>query len=397
VKGLIDPLYNGIIGFIILTWFLGKRYAGRGRTRGFVKKYRLLIACLLWAMFLGLSAAFLVDFGYFAEIHDIDNAVDAATASLEDGVNPYTEPVVPRFEKRYCPDVGWTYGTYNYLPFDLLVYAASRTMLGFMGTPMWFVATNICAAAIAWTLLQPIVRTKPMFYIPVVGTITLFYAFDNAMLTLALMAGAIYASRRLDSHPRSISLILFTLAGLTKAYALLPLGVVALYELQSGMERRDGRGLAETTISLLIGCSVALAVIIPFGIGNVLDSAVLFHTSTEARAGTSSGGTLLAEAIGSFGAYALVAGAILLASVVAGMRLRSDAERVVLAAIALLLVIPKSSYAPLTVAGLFLALWLRETADTVAASLRVMHGSKLPDEQSPRARSSPGPDGPPSD
>lgn len=369
VAGLIDPLYNGIVGFIVVIWLLGRRCAGRGRTKRFVSRFRMPIAAALWAVFLVLALAFVVQFDYFAEIHDIDDAVEAAAEGLVQGVNPYSEPIVPRFEKRYSPDVGWTYGTYNYLPFDLLVYTGARAALGFLGHPLWFVSANLAFGAVAWALFQPLVRTKHIFYVPVAGTITIFYTFDNAMLTLMLLTAALYVGRRWHWHPRLLLILLLALAGLTKAYALLPFGIVALFELQNGIAYRDKRRLAETVIALAASLTIAAALLLPFGADDVIDSALLFHTSPESREGTSSGGTLLSELMGDTEHYSLLALGTMLVPIIVGLRLRDDLERVVFASVVFLMIIPKSSYAPLTVPGLFLALWLRERADAVASAL----------------------------
>jgi len=368
VAGLIDPLYNGIVGFVFLVWMLGRRYAGRGKTRGFVQRYRLLVAVPLWSVFLALAIAFVAEFGYFADIHDIDDAVEAAAQGLMDGVNPYSEPIVPRFEKRYSPEVGWTYGTYNYLPLDLLVYTSAMAVLGALGSPVWFVAVNLAFGVAAWTILRPLVRTRLSFYVPVAGTVSIFYAFDNAMLTLLLMTAALYVSRRGRFHPRILSMLLLAAAGLTKAYALLPFGIMALFELQNCISTKDRSRLTEALVAFALALAIAVTLLVPFGTGNVLDSALLFHTSPESREGTSTGGTLLSEVMDGSESYALVALGVLLVPILIGLRLRSDLERVVLASIVFMLVIPKSSFAPLTVPGLFLALWLRERADAVASS-----------------------------
>lgn len=368
VAGLIDPLYNGIVGFVVVIWLLGRRCAGRGRTKRFVSRYRMPIAAALWAVFLVLAIAFVARFDFFAEIHDIDDAVEAAAEGLVQGVNPYSEPIVPRFQKRYSPDVGWTYGTYNYLPFDLLIYTGARAVLGFLGHPLWFVSANLAFGAVAWTIFQPLVRTRHIFYVPVAGTITIFYTFDNAMLTLMLLTMALYVGRRWHWHPRLLSIILLALAGLTKAYALLPFGIVALFELQNGIAYRDKRRLAEIVIALAASFVVAAALLLPFGADDVIDSALLFHTSPESREGTSSGGTLLSELMGDAEHYSLIALGTMLLPIILGLRFRNDLERVVFASVVFLMVIPKSSYAPLTVSGLFLALWLRERADAVASS-----------------------------
>ena len=124
-------------------------------------------------------------------------------------------------------------------------------------------------------------------------------------------------------------------------------------------------------LSTSVVAALAVLVMLPFGISNVLDAAVFFHTSESAREGTSAGGTLLAEIAIDSGYFSLIGAGVTLIAVLAGLWVRNLNDRVMLAIVAFLLIAVKSSLAPLTVAGVFLALRTREIVDErTAASLR---------------------------
>ncbi len=95
----------------------------------------------------------------------------------------------------------------------------------------------------------------------------------------------------------------------------------------------------------------------------MLDSAVFFHTSEDARMGTSYGGTLLAEIALESDYYSYAAAAMIGLALLGSLWMPNLYDRIILVTVAFLLVSVKSSLGPLTIAGLFLALRLRELAD----------------------------------
>jgi hypothetical protein len=99
---------------------------------------------------------------------------------------------------------------------------------------------------------------------------------------------------------------------------------------------------------------------LPFGIDNVIKSAVLFHLSAGARIGTSTGGTFLSELPLSDHLTTIISVALVLVSLVAAVKLRSLNNRMLLVSLVLLFVVSKSSQALLVVPGLFLVLRMRE-------------------------------------
>lgn len=357
---MIDIFYNGILAGIVLMWVIGSRRAYMGRVVSLLKQHLLAVSVVFWIVFLVFAFVFVTNFDYFDRIHDIDEAVETAAVSFEEDINPYEEYVIPRFKTRYVPGVAWTLGPYNYLPIDLFVYTGYYEALGWLGSPEWFVVTNLIFSGIAFAVLRQMLNSAWIVYTPIAGTVMLFYSFDNASLTLLLIVLSMYVYTRARWHPGPIAILLMALATLTKVFAAIPLIILVLFELQKSISARRWRLAAEVVAASAVGAVLAVLVMLPFGIQNVLDSAVFFHTSEELRIGTSCGGTLLSEiALGSE-YYSMISGAIVFASLVVGMRMRSLNDRVLLTTVFFLLVSVKSSLAPLIIAGVFLMLRLKE-------------------------------------
>jgi hypothetical protein len=363
----LDLFYNGILVVIVSIWVIGLRSAGMGRLVAALKKRATLITVLAWIAFIAFAVSFVLYFSYFEEIHDIDNAVEAAVTSLENGVNPYEEYVVPRFKGKYAPNPAWSMGPYNYLPLDLMVYVGAHETLGFLGTPVWFVVANLVFSGAALYLLRRITDVGWLSFAPFAGIVMLFYSFDNASLTLLFMIASVYARNRSKFHPEAMSIILMSLAMMTKIYAILPFAVLVLFDLQANVVAKNIRKTAEVLVAVALGAVIALLLMLPFGVSNVLDAAVFFHGSEAARVGTSTGGTLLSELTFASDYYVEITVIALAATLFAGLMLRNLNDRVLLVTVVFLLVAIKSSLAPLTVMGVFLALRLWDISCARAA------------------------------
>jgi hypothetical protein len=363
---LIDLFFTGILASIILIWVLGVRCHFIGRLATLFKRYMLIVSAVFWVGLIVFAVVFVVNFDYFDRIHDIDEAVQAAVSSYPNGINPYEEFVVPRFMGKYAPNVLWTMGPYNYLPFDLFVYVGFHEVLGWIGSPgspVWFVLTNLVLSGIAFVILRDMLKADWIVYAPIAGIVMLFYSFDNASLTLLLMVLSMFVYVRIQWHPGALAIVIMALATMTKVFAGIPLVVLVLFELQLGLKLRDWRRLGDTVVATACGAGIAILLMLPFGISTVLDAAVFFHASETLREGTSVGGTVLSEIMHESEYYSMVSAAIVFAVLVIGMRLRSLNDRVLLTITAFLMVAVKSSLAPLIVAGLFLMLRLKESAD----------------------------------
>lgn len=363
---MIDIFYNGLLAGLLLMWVIGSRRVYFGRAIAVLKRHIFVVSAFFWLAFVVFAVVFVTNLDYFDRIHDIDEAVETAVVSYEAGINPYEEYVIPRFKSRYIPSVEWTLGPYNYLPLDLVVYTGSYEVFGGLGSPEWFVVTNLMLSAAAFAVLRIILKTEWVAYAPLAGIVMLFYAFDNASLTMLLMVLAMYAYMRAQWRPGVTAIYLMALATLTKIFAAIPLVILVLFELQGQISRRRWKDVAWTAAVTAASAVTAVLIMLPFGIQNVLDSAVFFHTSEELRVGTSCGGTLLSEiALGSE-YYSMISAAIVFASLIIGMKFRSLNDRVLLTTVVFLLVSVKSSLAPLIVVGVFLMLRLREISDARA-------------------------------
>jgi hypothetical protein len=358
-----DLLFNGFLFFMVAVWLIGmvKRKSIAGLTGSLKKHGRVFVPIVVWAVFLVLCASYVVWFDQFSAAHDIPEAVDAGVIDFSHGGNPYVDKVIPRFDTQYGIDTKVDFGTYNYLPLDLMFYSGMHRALGFLGSPLWFVVSNLMLWSVAFAAFYGFVPIKLRGYIPFAGLCALFYSFDNAALTALLMVASIYSLKKLRSDRAGIvSIIIMGLAVLTKAYAVVPFIVLLMWLLGEQLRLRHREESLKLVAAGVASAAIGVIVMLPFGIMNVLNSAVFFHLSTATRAGTSVGGTALAElAMGSpYFAY-LAVGAII-AALVVSMKLRSLYDRIVLASIAFSLVSIKSSLAVLIVPGLFIVLRVRE-------------------------------------
>ncbi len=363
---MLDPMFNGFLFFMLAVWVAGmlnskfmKRFTG-----SLIRHGGMLAPSIAWVVFLAFCVSIIIWFSGFNGIHDIPTAVNAGVVDAVNSGNPYVDKVIPRFATQNGTGTNMDLGTYNYLPWDLLVYAGMHQMLGFLGFPVWFVVSNLLFWALAFGVFYEFMNTKLRGYIPFVSTCALFYSFDNAALTTLLMVGAVYALKKLRRDQAGyVALFLMAFAALTKVYAAIPFLVLFMWLLEEGRrENRTGeplRLLGTGAACVLIGVLLML----PFGFWNVLDSAVFFHLSSATRVGTSVGGTVLAEIADSSPYFVYVEVSAIAASIVASLKLKNLNDRMMLVSIVFCLVSVRSSLSLLTVPGLFLGLRIREWMD----------------------------------
>jgi len=325
---------------------------------------------ILWACLIVAAAAFVAGYDYIERSHDVDDAVEAAADSFLNGTNPYSEPVVPRFaEMGHFVLIGdqvegetvWAFGPYNYLPLDLLFYSSCYGVLGGLGSPTWFVLVNMVLAAAAMFVLNLRFRVDWPAFAPVAGLAVLFLSFDNSALTLLLMVCALHVRNRSKVLPEELSLVILGLATLTKIFAAIPLAVVLIYDLQRRIKVRDIKAVMRTVGAALACAALALVLLLPFGISDVLDSTVFIYSSGETREDRPMGGTLLSELMPDSPYYSVISIAVILVTLLLGLRLRSINDRVLLVSLAFLAVSVKSTLAPFVVPALFLSLRIWES------------------------------------
>ncbi len=384
---MIDIVYNLLIVALVVVWMLKMQFQSFRALSLWVKKHRIAVMVVLWIMFSLYVAYYVSNFHYLAEMTDVDDAVDAAVVNMLNGTNPYREPVVPRFnEMGHFSIIGggdhkptWSYGPYNYLPLDLIVYAGSYKLLGFAGLPLWFVLANVVFASIGLYLLRGVLKIDWRYYLPAAGMVVLFMSMTNTSLTLLLVCAAVRVREEPFAQKEHLSLVLFGLASLTKIFAIVPFAVLALYGMRSSISEKDWHRFGRVLASLGVCAGIATALIVPFGAVSVMDSTTFVYSAGSASGGTMAvGGSLLGELIPGSGFYTLVSMGCVLAALVLSFRFRWPVDRVLLVFVVLLLVLAKSSYSPLFLAWLFLTLRIRGLS-MVSPTRRVMSREPMSD------------------
>jgi hypothetical protein len=368
---MIDIVYNLLIIGLVVVWILKARFHGISALALWLKRHNFAVLVVLWILFSLCLAYNVLNFDKLTEETDVDDAVNAAVVNLLNGTNPYTEPVVPRFnEMGHFWLIGggdhkptWSYGPYNYLPLDLTVYAGMHKLLGSLGMPWWFVLANVVFSSIGLYLLRGVVKSGWRYYVPVAGMVILFLSLTNTSLTLLLICAALRVREEPLAQRENMSLVLFGLASLTKIFAIVPFAVLALYGVKSSISERDWHRFGRILASLGICAVIATVLLVPFGPANVINSTVFVWSAGSASDDAPPvGGSLLGALIPESEFYSLVCMACVLAALVLSFRFKLPVDRVLLVFVVLLLVIAKSSYSPLFLAGLFLTLRIRNVS-----------------------------------
>lgn len=310
-------------------------------------------------LFVILSSAFVLFFDHFEDSHDIDNAVDAATGHFLRGGNPYADEVVPRFPEIYHGSARMLVnGTYNYLPLDLLIYSGMKQVFSFLGTPYWFIAANGIFAAIAGFFYWRMTRLNPLILFPVAASIFIVFSFDNVCLTsVFILAGMMlfYKPER-TGNEMLLALLLFGLASLTKILAVVVLATFILVYAQLAIRGRS-KGFASLTAVYCMGMlGIALAIIAPFGVNNVIDSTIFFHADPALRIDTAMGGTPLYHLLGESGLFLPVFIGATAVALALSLRFGDILDRILFVEMIFLMILITASHSALVIPAILLSL-----------------------------------------
>lgn len=353
---MLEIVYILLLMALISFWILYHR-PGKVHIIGVLQRNRVWLLIALWTLFISLLVFFASFYGYMADSHDIDDAVDAAAEYVSAGGNPYTDNVVPRFpEVYYSSPRPMVNGTYNYLPLDLFTYTAMWNALSFLGSPHWFVLTNAIFSLLAAALFWYSTRIDLRILIPVAGSAFIFFSFDNVCLTAALVSAGILFLKRGGGLYYGVlpALLFFGLASLTKTYAVIVLIVFIIMLLQVQIAGKKPGSLLITVIAGLGLIGLAIAISLPFGLGAVLDSTVFFHADPELRVNASVGGTPLYEVLGDSDLYFPISVTLMAASLLLTLRFRHLIDRIMIAEVMFLFVLLKSTHSAPLIPAMFL-------------------------------------------
>jgi hypothetical protein len=296
-----DIFVNGVIIALLLAFLLFTRTKRSSiRERLSDPRVRKTVAVSLWMLFICGIAISTVFYPALERSHDIDDAVEAASVHFLDGGNPYEDEVVPRFSERYHgEDTVITNSTYNYLPFSLFAYSFFYLVLGPLGD-VWFPLANLLLGLISvFVISSTFPKLSKTYIIPVMGMISLFFMFDNIMLSLLMVSIAFRFLVRSRSSFRYFFVLLFLFLGFfVKMVGMLSLAVLGLYLLQR--YRFENK---QVILQVAAFAGMALLITLPsvmvFGISNVANSTVFYFSDVSIRSESSGyGGTILTMLLG---------------------------------------------------------------------------------------------------
>lgn len=347
-----DFFVNGVMLVMFLIFlYLWKGDTGRLKELAKNVKVRRVFTISLWILLV--IGLFLSAFFYDAldRGHDINDAMEAGSRHFLDGGNPYIDEVVPRFSERYNgPDTVMMNDTYNYLPGSLLLYTGSFVITGGLGH-IWFPLTNLllglATVLVAWRTFRKI----PLLVLfPAISIVSLFFMFDNIMLTMLFISISIYFLVR-SQHRYRIFLALFFLflGAFVKVIGILALVVLFLYLIQR-YRFKDSLINKQMVLLVIVTVSISLLLILPFGFGNVSDSTVFYFSDVESRTSSSGyGGTVLTNILRDSPIFSTVSNLLMLTLLAGCLFIKDPLKRAFTAESLLVLITIKASQAILVI------------------------------------------------
>ncbi len=347
-----DIFVNGAM-LVMLLIFL---FLWKGNTKGLKdilddQNYRKAVIISLWVLLTAGIAITIIFYPALDRGHDINEAVEEASRHFLDGGNPYADEVVPRFSERYHgPDTSMMNDTYNYLPGSLFFYSGAFLSLNWIG-PLWFPITNLLLGLFTVLIAKrtfPKIPTTLLFALIAIPSV--FFMFDNIMLTLFLFSISMYFLARSKSRYRIfMALIFLFLAVFVKALGILALAVLFLYLIQRYRLKNRHVNIQMMSFSVISICA-ASAMILPFGLWNVADSTVLYFSDVENRTATSGyGGTILTLILRDSPLFSLISNILMAVIVLATIFIKDPLKRIFMASSFLVLITIKASQAILVV------------------------------------------------
>ena len=230
---------------------------------------------------------------------DVDNAVMTAVQAFSNGINPYFEKVVPHFHKQIdypgLPSKSKNvtiFGTYNYLPVDLLLYSIGHFLFSPLFGQFWYYLTNlvvICFCIIMFAHFYPvsILKSAILFFPTLIFGVLVF---NDIWLILFFILFLIWVDKHkhTENHTKSYYLVassLLTLGFLTKMLLIFILPVFLFYNTKTWLKR---------IMYALYSAFFSLIVISSFGFYAVINSVILFNSNINERSEVAYIGGILA-------------------------------------------------------------------------------------------------------
>ena len=219
---------------------------------------------------------------------DVDKAVITAVQSFTQGINPYVDAIIPHYysSNDYADistgaTVKATYGTYNYLPVDLLLYSIGCVLFTPFFGSLWFYLTNFLVLVFCIFLFHryyplSVLKCIIIFFPAIIlGVIVL----NDIWQILFFIIFVIFIDKQKydEEHNKSyylVSVTLLSLGFLTKMLLIFILPVFLLYNTRSWRLR-----IFYTIYSIIF----SLIPMIFFNFNAVINSVFVFHSNIDTR------------------------------------------------------------------------------------------------------------------
>jgi hypothetical protein len=213
---------------------------------------------------------------------EIVAAYASAFAALDAGKNPYDSGTIVHFAEHGAHELG----NFNYPPVELMPYYAVAKLVGRWDHRV-LTATLLVLQISACALLAATFRRARRVVLAFAPLLICFELYTNGALTLLAVALAMYLIHRpaANGRPRNEKLLMlvFGVSLLTK-FMLIPLFAAYIVQRLPSRPWRAWRACLPPLADAATAVLVALALMLPFGLSNVLRETLLFNLVLGERA-----------------------------------------------------------------------------------------------------------------
>ena len=232
-----------------------------------------------WYVFSSVWFVFSLIANFFFLQSDVDDAIISGTKAFVNGANPYAQNVVVHLLNQQT-----VLGVYHYFPSDLFIYSfvylyfrPIETKYPFL-VNSWFFFGNVLFIGLSYYFVKKTLdHVEHKRLIPIYIFVTSFFLFSNSSLLVLYFSIGFYLLKRLSRFNTGITA--YILAAGVKYITGLLLFVQIIEELASVKRITDLKLL----IPYLFGTFTFIILMIPFGLGNVLNATFLYQIEVNAR------------------------------------------------------------------------------------------------------------------
>ncbi|MDY0231416.1 MAG: hypothetical protein RBR88_02920 [Candidatus Saccharicenans sp.] len=241
---------------------------------GWLSKRGIIIVILI----AGLALAFyqLSTINPEAEVIESYNTV---FKDLEEGRNPYTSGRI--YHRDESGQV--VYQNFNYFPLELYPYWFFYRVFkvwNMQALSLLLISLQFLAVLIMVLTFRKIKKSYFLVFLPLIVFSEIKTTAAMTMLMLAIFVALLFAQERTPSTPKRLLLAVVIGLGLLTKFLFIP--IAAVYYLQR-LDFRSWKNFFQVFSEGLVSIAVALSLMVPFGLSNVIKSTILFNLNLGER------------------------------------------------------------------------------------------------------------------